>query len=108
MAGPLTTGDDILLSVRLDEGGTAVNLVGSTVSACFQNGDGARITDVVAQSAAETGADWATGLLVVRIPRAQVYMSRGDAYLEIQWITVAGVRRTFPLVHYDVQAGSID
>lgn len=108
MAGPLTTGDDVLISVNLSEGGTAVNLVGSTVSACLQNGHGQRITDIVQQSAAESGADWANGLLVVRIPRSQAYLCRGDAYLEIQWQTVAGLRRTFPLVQYDVQAGSID
>lgn len=109
MAAPLlTTGKPVYLKRTIYDEGAAVNLTGYTIRCAFQNGKGQRITDIVTQDSATTGADWSTGVLAVYLTAAQAAgITGGPAYLEIEVTPPAGITRTLPLVECDVQIGSI-
>jgi len=109
MGAPIiTASDDIVVTAYLSSGGSDVNCSASTIKAALQNGKGSTLIAGTAQSSATTGAAWATGVVVVVFPRTiTAGLCVGDAYLEIEETTSAGIRRTYPLVALEVQVGVI-
>ena len=109
MASPvITAGDDVVLTAYLTSGGVDVDCSTSTISAALQSGKGITLVSPTAQSSATSGAVWGTGIVVVVFPRAiTAGLNYGDAYLEVQETTAAGILRTYPLVQIDVQIGVV-
>lgn len=104
----LTSGDPVYLTRTIYEDGVALSLTGYTIRAAFQNGQGLALTSAVAQVSSTAGAVWASGVLAIAMTAAQAAgLSRGDAYLEIELTSPAGLVRTLPLARCEVQSGVI-
>ena len=86
-----------------------MNAAASTFSAALLDSKKRQVIAPVSQSIATSGADWANGVLVVEFAAS---LTTGltpcdDYFLEIQEITSAGKRRTYPHVAIEVQQGTI-
>lgn len=103
----ITTGDPIEVKLTLWNDGAIQSLVG-TVSAAVQDGNGNQLIAPTAQSSSQAGASWTTGVVVVWFPASVNSLTRGDAFIEVQYTATAdGVPRTWPLVPIQIQAGVI-
>lgn len=108
MALPIvTTGDPIEVKVTLWNDGAVQSLVG-TIKAAVQDGNGNELIAATIQSSSTTGANWTTGVVAIYFPASVNSLTRGDAYIELQYTATSdGIPRTWPLIHIWVQSGVI-
>jgi hypothetical protein len=91
-----TAGDDWRLGVTLYDGGAAFDASGASINAYVLDRDRERVLGPVAQSSNTTGADWATGVVVVAVAAAltEGVAAADDLVVELQ-VTKSGVQRSW-------------
>ena len=91
----VTVGDDFTIPAQLYQNGAKASLASATINALLLDSTGTVLIPSTAQSSAYTGANWATGYVIVVFPKAlTAALPVGDAYVEYQ-VTVNGSLQTF-------------
>lgn len=104
------TGDDWDITVTLKKDGVAYDVSTATdISASIVDSDGIAPNTVISAVTCDsgaTGANWASGVVVVEIPNGSTNVTPQNAYLEIQ-VTLGGKKSTWPRNNIVIKKGTI-
>lgn len=105
------TGDDWDITMTLTKDRAAYDVSTATeIKASVVDSDSISPSTLIAAvtlDSGATGANWASGIVVIEIPNASTgSVATGTAYIEVQ-VTIGGKKQTWPRQQITIKAGTI-